>query len=70
MSQQTAPPHFRTAATPDFSKRELVDRETFLSLLVARRPLRRCDDSDAGLRGLLDQDSGHWYVINQTAIEH
>ena len=70
MSQHTAPPHFRTAATPAFSKRELVDRETFVSLLVARRRLQRCDDSDAGLRGLLDQESGHWYVINQTAIEN
>ncbi len=70
MSQHAVLPHFRTSATPDYSKRELVDRETFVSLLVARRRLLRCDDTDQGLRGLLDQDSGHWYVIKEAAIEN
>ncbi|MBI1314951.1 hypothetical protein GC176_26970 [bacterium] len=70
MSQQTVRPSFRTNALPNYSERELVDRETFIGLLIARRKLVRCDDSNAGLLGLLDSENGHWYVINQTAIEN
>ncbi|MHC4875041.1 MAG: hypothetical protein ACYTGL_01000 [Planctomycetota bacterium] len=61
--------HFRTSATPEYTERELVDRDTFVGLLTARRSLVRCDDSVAGYLGLLDNENGHWYVIREAAIE-
>ena len=62
--------HFRTSATPDYTERELVDRETFVGLLTGRRSLVRCDDSVEGFLGLLDNENGHWYVIKEAAIDN
>ena len=70
MSQHTIHPHFRTSPVPTDCHREIVDRDTFVSLLTGRRPLVRCDDSDAGLRGLLDRENHRWYVIQQSLIEN
>lgn len=69
MSEQTAQAPGTMPERSTARRQELVDRDTYISLLTARLPLVRCDDSNAGLRGLLDRENGRWYVIRQAMIE-
>jgi hypothetical protein len=56
----------RTESVPQF-----VDAEEFCKLAISVKKLSRSDDAEAALRGLLEEDTGVRYVIEERRLfEH
>jgi hypothetical protein len=47
---------------------EFVEPRVFCELAVAHRVLLRCDDGDAGVRGLHDPTTGQTYVAEEEKL--
>ena len=45
-----------------------VDPEQFNRLAISNRQLDRRDDRRAGLRGLLDAETGEWFVVEEDRL--
>ena len=45
-----------------------VEPAEFCRLAISNLPLIRCDDAAAGLRGLVNQDTGERYVVDNTKL--
>ena len=61
----------RTDALVDIDKAPItsrIDRAQFCELLLSRRKLIRRDDPFCGLVGLVDAQSGKWFVLQEQAL--
>lgn len=45
-----------------------VDPEDFHRLAISNRQLDRRDDRRAGLRGLVDAETGEWFVVEEDRL--
>lgn len=46
-----------------------VDPAEFCRLAVSHLPLSRCDDRDAGLRGLVNDDTGEKFLVEIAKLD-
>ena len=58
--------HERTVRDP--ADYRFVERSEYCELLVSTKRLRRCDDLESGIRGLLDLDTGMRFVIEEQRL--
>ena len=49
-------------------RRQFIDPEEFCRLVVSMRSLTRCDDPEAGLRGLEDGETGERYFVEDLRL--
>jgi hypothetical protein len=45
-----------------------VDAEEYCELVTSRRNMRRADDDENGMRGLIDLDLGVRYIIDENIL--
>ena len=45
-----------------------IDRDEYCKLLLSRRPLIRRDDPRGGLVGLVDAQTGEWFVVKENSL--
>lgn len=54
----------------DARRKHLIEPEEFCRLVVSIRSFTRCDDPEAGLRGLEDGETGDRYFVEDLRLSH
>lgn len=58
-----------TSKTPGAQNgRQFVEPAEFIAQILSRRPLQRCDDPGAAVRGLLDPATGRRIFVNAESL--
>lgn len=62
-------PELSMRCCPESVRYKLVDADEFAELAIScARRLVRCDDPEAGLRGLFDPETGERFVISEREL--